>query len=144
MSTASTSVDAMAAWHAMNPECRPISLTTAMPLFAPVASTCAPRITSTAAENAALEAEAPVDEVDVVVDRLRDADDADEQIAPADLVDELHRAAQRPVAPDDEQDADVELVEAVDHLARVLIAARRPEGRAAAVVDVGDRPTPSA
>ena len=52
ISTASTSVDAIAAWHAMKPEWRPISLTTPMPLLAPVASTCAPRMTSTAAENA--------------------------------------------------------------------------------------------
>ncbi len=46
------SVDASAAWHAMKPECRPISLTRPIPLRAPVASTCALRIASTAAANA--------------------------------------------------------------------------------------------
>ena len=123
----------------MKPECRPISLTTRD------AVARARGLDVRAADHVdrggerALEAEAPVDEVDVVVDRLGDADDADEEIAPADLVDELHRASKRPVAPDDEQDADVELVEAVDHLARVLVAARGSERRPASVMDVGHR-----
>ena len=52
-------------------------------------------MTSTAAENARLEAEAPVDEVDVVVDRLGDPDDADGELAPRDL---LRRASWRRAA----------------------------------------------
>ena len=84
----------------------------------------------------ALEAEAAVDEVDVVVDRLRDPDDRDGQPAPLDLRDDLARAAQRAVAADHEQHADAERRERVDHLDRVLAAARRAEHGAALLVDL--------
>ena len=52
MSTKFASVEASAAWQAMKPEWRPISFTRPMPLRAPVASTWAPRIASTAAAKA--------------------------------------------------------------------------------------------
>ena len=76
MSTKFASVDASAAWQAMKPECRPISFTRPMPLSRPR------RLDVRAANGldrggeGALEAEAAIDEVDVVVDGLRDADDA--------------------------------------------------------------------
>ncbi len=85
-----------------------------------------------------LEPEAPVDEVDVVVDRLGHADDADGKAAPLDLAHQAHRPAQGSVAADDEEDADVEPLEDVGHGARVLLAARRSEHRAPLVMDVGD------
>ena len=86
------------------------------------------------------EAEALVDERDVVVDRLRDADDArsSARARSTDVGDPL-RAAQRAVAADDEQDVDPELLEAVDDLLRVLLAARAAEDRAAVLVDVAAR-----
>src|SRR5580658_5646729 len=84
-----------------------------------------------------LEAEAAIDEVDIVVDRLRDSNDANEEIAPGDLRRDLHGSFERAVSSDDEQDADVELVQAIHHFARILIAARRSEGRTSDVVNVG-------
>ena len=96
----------------MKPEWRPMSLTMPMPLLAPR------RLDVRAADDVhrggegRLEAEAPVDEVDVVVDRLGDSDDADARPRRSISSTSLHRAAQRAVAADDEEDADAELVEA--------------------------------
>ena len=84
------------------------------------------------------EAEAVVDERDVVVDRLRDADDRDPQPALGDHVGDRLRAVQRPVAADDDEDVDPELLEAVDDLLGVLAPARAAEDRAAVLVDVLD------
>jgi hypothetical protein len=74
-----------------------------------------------------LESEASIDEVDVVVDRLRDADDSDRETAPLDFADELHRAAECAVAADDEEHPDAELFQTVDHVFRGLLASRRTE-----------------
>ena len=84
-----------------------------------------------------LEAEAPIDEVNVVVDRLRDAHDGDGQLAALDLGDDRHGPPERAVAADDEERPDAELLERVDHLPRILTAAGRPEHGAALLVDVG-------
>ena len=56
----------------------------------------------------ALEAEAAVDEVDVVVDRLRDPDHRDRQLRAARSPRRSARAAQRAVTTDHEQHADAE------------------------------------
>ena len=100
---------------------------------------CAARIDSVAARERGLEAEAVVDERDVVVDRLRDADDRDPQLALGDHVGDPLRAVQRAVAADHEQDVDAELLQAVDDLVRVLLPARGAEDRAAVLVDVAAR-----
>ncbi len=84
----------------------------------------------------ALEAEAAIDEVDVVVDGLRDADHRDEQAAPLDLGDDLDGAAQRAVAADDEQRADAQRLQPVDHLDGILAAARRPQHGPALLVNL--------
>src|SRR5207245_2532642 len=68
----------------------------------------------------ALEAEAAIDEVDVVVDGLGHRHHADLQGAPLDLRGQLHGPADGPVAPDHEEDVDAQRLEVVDHLARVL------------------------
>jgi hypothetical protein len=83
----------------------------------------AARIDSVARENARAEAEAVVDERDVVVDRLRHADDGDPQAALGDHVGDPLGPAQRPVSSDHEQDVDPELLEAVDDLLRLLLPA---------------------
>ena len=49
---------------------------------------------------------------------------------------DLLRAAHRAVAADDEQDVDAHLLQAVDDLLRVLLAAGGAEDRAAVLVDV--------
>jgi hypothetical protein len=85
-----------------------------------------------------LEAEGAIDEVDVVVDRLGDADHADRQAPLVNLRHQAHRAAERAVSPDHEQHTDVELLQAIDHLARILVAARRAEHGAARLMRVRD------
>src|SRR6478735_12477502 len=77
--------------------------------------------------------------MDVVVDRFGDADHADRQTAPLDLGDQSHRAATRAVAAHDEQYANAELDQAIDHLRRILVAARSAEDRATFVMDLRDR-----
>ena len=85
-----------------------------------------------------LEAEAAVDEMDVVVDRLGDPDDGDGQATPLDLGHELDRGAQSPIAAEHKQHADPERVEAVDHFPCIALAARTAERRASLVVDRRD------
>ena len=70
-----------------------------------------------------LEAEGLVEEVQVVVDGLGDADDADGQIVLLDLLDEGVCAALGAVAADGEEHVDVEAVERLDHLLGGLLAA---------------------
>ena len=86
-----------------------------------------------------LEAEALVDQRDVVVDGLGDADHGDPQAPLADHPHDLHGAAHRAVAADDEQHVDVEPLEAVDDLLGVLVAARGAEHGAAVDGDVAHR-----
>ena len=106
ISTKLASVDASAAWQAMKPECRPISLTRPMPLRAPVASTWAPRIASTAAANALSKPKLRSMKWMSLSIVLGMPMTAIEQAAPLDLGDDLGRAAQRAVAADHEQHAD--------------------------------------
>ena len=86
-----------------------------------------------------LEAEGLVDIIDVVVDRLRDADHADIQSAPFDLLDDVVGAAQRAVAADAEEDLDVHALERFDHHHLVLPAAGAAEHGAADLVDAVHR-----
>ena len=87
----------------------------------------------------AFEAKAAIDEMDVVVDGLRHADDRDLQAAPFYFRRELHRCADGAVAADHEQDVDGVGLEIVDHFAGILRAARRAEDGAALVMDVRHR-----
>ena len=95
---------------------------------------CAPRL-----GDRGLEAERLLDERDVVVDRLRDADrrrsSACARAASSAIA---WRAAQRAVAADREEHVDALALQGVDHLADVLRSARGAEDRAAHLVDVAD------
>ena len=71
----------------------------------------------------ALEAEAAVDEVDVVVDGLGDRHPRGLEGAPVDLGGQLHGAADGAVAAHHEEDVDPQRLQVVDHLSRVLRAA---------------------
>jgi hypothetical protein len=75
--------------------------------------------------------------MNVVIDGLGDRHDTDAQPAPLNLRYELHRAAKRPVAADDEEDPDAKPFQCFDHLARVLAPARCSKGGSALVVNVG-------
>jgi hypothetical protein len=123
-----TWLSASVVWAAMKPASRPISLTSPMPLRAPIASRARPRWPRSRLSRGRLEAEgALVDEVDVVVDRFGHAHHGDGQPAPGDLGGDGLGAAQRAVAPDREEDADAALDQRIDHAAEVLIAARRAQ-----------------
>ena len=123
----------------MNPECRPISLTRPTPFGDACASTCAAADRLGRDREGRLEPEALIDEHDVVVDRLRDADDRDLRPALGDLRRRSDGAAERAVAADDEEHVDAHPLQAVDDLRRVLLAARRAEDRAPVLVDVRRR-----
>ena len=123
----------------MKPECRPISRTSPTPFAVDFASTRAARIASLARLKAVWKPKLWSMQRDVVVDRLRDADDGDPQAPLGDHPDDLHRAAHRPVAADDEQHVDVEPLEAVDDLLGVLVAARGAQDGAAVDGDVAHR-----
>ena len=82
-----------------------------------------------------LEAEGAAHEVEVVVDRLRDADDADRELAPLAFLRDVARRAEGAVAADAEEEVDVHAHEGLDDLARVLLAARGAENGAAEGVD---------
>ena len=102
----------------MKPEWRPISLTRPTPLGDALASTCAARIAFGGDRERRLKAEALVDEHDVVVDRLGNADHGDLGPALCDLVGNPHRAADRAVAADHEQHVDAHPLQAIDDLCR--------------------------
>ncbi len=61
-----------------------------------------------------LEAEALVDELDVVVDGFGDADDGDVAAAGGGLLRDAHSAADGSVAADDEEEVDAHGFEAID------------------------------
>jgi hypothetical protein len=92
-----------------------MSLTTPTPLAAPRASTCAPRMTSTLAEKAVskpklrsmkwISLSMVLGMATTPIDKPRRSISATSLIAPA----------QRPVAPDDEEDADAEPLERGHH-----------------------------
>jgi len=87
----------------------------------------------------ALETEAAIDEVDVVVDGLGYDDDPDAQAAALDFRDDAHGSADAAVAADHEQDADAVGFQVVDHLRGFLRSAGRTQQCAAFVMDVRDR-----
>ena len=82
-----------------------------------------------------LEAEGAADELEVVVNRLGDADDGDLEPPFRALLGEVARAAERSVAADAEEDVDVHPHERVNHLLDGLLATRRTKDRAALRVD---------
>src|SRR5271155_5738656 len=86
----------------------------------------------------ALEAKAAIDEVNVVVDRLRNGDHSDRKLAPLDFCHESHGSPQGAVAADDEEHPDPELLQRGHHDRGVLIAARSAERRSALVVQTGN------
>ena len=83
-------------------------------------------------------AKRPLAVLDVVVDRLRDADHGDRQLSPRDFLGDRVGAALRAVAADAEQDVDARLRQKIDRVPRVVRAARRAEHRAAVMLDVAD------
>src|SRR5262245_13689284 len=74
-------------------------------------------------------------ERNVVVDRLRDADDADRQTAPRRVLADGVGPAKGPVAADGEEDSNTQTLERVDHHCRILRPARRAEKGAAHLVN---------
>lgn len=87
------------------------------------------------AEHGGLETERAVDEVQIVVDGLRDADDRDGLLALFDFLRDGVRAAKRAVAADAEQHIDVQAHQGVDHDGGFLVAAGAAEDSAAVVLD---------
>ena len=87
------------------------------------------------AEHGGLETERAVDEVKVVVDGLRDADDRDGLLALLDFLRDGVCAAERAVAADTEQHVDVQAHQGVDHDGGLLVAAGAAEDGAAVVLD---------
>ena len=86
-----------------------------------------------------LEAEAAVDVAEVVVDRLRDPDDGDLEVAPLDLLGDRDRALLRAVAADREQHVEVEPLDGVHDVGDpVAAAARGAEEGAADLVHLVD------
>ena len=83
-----------------------------------------------------LEAEGLVDEGDVVVDRLGDADHAERDSLPRGDVGDGAGALEGAVAADRDQQVHAELFEAPDHVGRALCAPTEPEDAPAGVVDV--------
>ena len=81
-------------------------------------------------------AEGLVDEGDVVVDGLGDADHADGEAAPLRFDRDIVRAARGAVAADAEYEVDVHAREGFDHDLGALLAARGAEDGAALLVDV--------
>src|SRR5690606_30324541 len=77
-------------------------------------------------------------EVDVVVDRLGDADDGDVQAAALDLGDNAHRTADRSVSAHDEQHVDTPLDEIVHHALWRLFTSGRAKKGAACVMNACD------
>ncbi len=133
-----TSERASEAKTAMNPDSRPMSLTSPMPLRAPLASVCAASIALTASDTAVSNPnERSTNEMSLSIvlgmpttpifrPRL--------WISSADLL----RPAQRPVAADGEEQADVHAVERVHDLPGVLVPARGAQDGAAVFVDAAD------
>ncbi len=139
MTTRSTSVEASAAWQATKPECRPITFTSPMPLWAPVASTRAARMTSTAAENALSNPKLRSMKwmsLSMVLGTPTTA-----ILSPRRAISAVSCMAPRmvPSPPTTNSTSMPERLEVVDDLARVLRAARRAEDGAALVVDVRHR-----
>ena len=85
-----------------------------------------------------LESKRSLHERDVVVDRFRDADDADLQATARRFLADLLCPAKRPVAADGEEDPDAKFLHVVHHFRRVLGPSGRPEDGSAALVDPVD------
>ena len=89
-----------------------------------------------AGRDGGFETERLVDEADIVVDGLRNRDDADGEPATLRLHRNVVRAARGAVAADAEQQIDVHAHQRIDHHAGVFLAARGAEDGAALLVDV--------
>ncbi len=116
----------------MNPECAPHELHQADAVAGPLGLAVG-RVDglAPASDDGGLETERLLDEGDVVVDGLGDADHADFQAPPPDLLGDGLGPAQGAVAADREQDAHVHPLQGVDHLDDVLGAAGRAQDGAA-------------
>ena len=82
-------------------------------------------------EHGGFKTERPVDQVQVVVDRLRDADNRDGLLTLLDFFSNSMCATERTVTTDAEQHVDVESHERIDHHRRILHSARASKNRAA-------------
>src|SRR4051812_41042202 len=85
------------------------------------------------------EAEAAIDEMDIVVDGLRYADHRDFEAAPFDLCRELHCAADGAIATDDKKNVYAVGLKIIDNFTGVLRAARRAENSAALMMNMRHR-----
>ena len=122
----------------MNPDSRPISLTSPTPLRALVASLCAAQVARRASETAVSKPnDVCTNEMSLSI-VLGIPITADLQPAASHLVGDRRRAAQRAVAADGEENADSQPIEGIDHFSDVLRPAGRSQDRAAHFVDVGD------
>ncbi len=88
--------------------------------------------------DGSIETERLVDEVDVVVDRLWDADDRDLEAAPVRFLPDSVCPLERAVATDDEQDIDPFAIERVDREHRIFFAPRGAEDRSGDPMDPFD------
>ena len=82
-------------------------------------------------EHGGFKTERPVDQVQVVIDRLRDADNRDGLLTLLDFFSNSMCTTKRTVTTDAEQHVDVESHERIDHDGRVLHAAGATENRTA-------------
>src|SRR5579862_5519757 len=85
--------------------------------------------------NRGLKAETLIDEHDVVVDRLWDADHGDLLAAFANCPGDSLRAPQRAVASNDEQNIDVHPLQTVNNFFWILFTARRAKNGPSVLVD---------
>ena len=85
-----------------------------------------------------VKAEGFFNEVQIVVDGFRNADDADVQVSPENLFGEESRRAHGPIPADAEKKIDVHPLERRHHLADILLPPRRGEDTPAAGVNVLD------
>ena len=82
------------------------------------------------------ETEGSVDEVQIVVDCLRNTDDRNRLVAALDFVCNVAGAAQGTVAADAEQDVDVQTHQRIDHRFCGLLTARASKDRATVFLNV--------
>ena len=127
----------MPEWSAIQPACRPITSTT-MTRLCDSAVVCSRSIASVAIVDGRVEAEGVVGAVEVVVDRLRDADDREVVLGV-----EPRRDAERVLAADRDERVELLALEGREHpldaaLDLVRVRARGAEDRAAAREDPGD------
>ena len=138
MSAKFTSWLATIAPAVMKPAWRPISFTSPMPPGTLRASVCAQSSTRAASSTALKNPKVRETKADIVVDRLRHADDRERVAAFARFLIKIVRAALRAVAADGEEDVHAARDEIVHRAADVHRPARRAEDRAAFLMNAID------